>query len=205
MDLASVYFDSGRVSKVLIICAESLSRLVDWQDRASCVLFGDGAGAVVLEKGNGLIAVCNKSQANAEILNVPGVRGNNPFSKADDYKSQLTMDGQEVFMFAVSSIIDEINSILENNALSSEDISLFILHQANIRIINTARKKLKQPEIKFPHNIEKYGNTSSASIPILLDELNKEGKLKLNDKLIFCAFGAGLTTGTCIIEWKKKK
>ena len=203
LEMASAFFDAGRVKKVLVVCAEAISRLVDWNDRSTAILFGDGAGAVVLESGNALIDIATHTKADADILQICGVKSNNPFSDYAKTTKHIYMDGQGVFIFAVSSITDGLAAMIERNNLKPDDISMFVLHQANIRIINTAMKRFGQPPEKFPHNIEKYGNTSSASVPILLDELNRQGKLQKGDKLILGAFGAGLSTGFCLLSWEK--
>lgn len=204
LEMASVYFDAGKVNRVLVVCAEAISRLLDWNDRSSAILFGDGAGAVVLEKGDGLKDLVVNTKADSAVLHISGVESNSPFSEGyAKVDKRVVMDGQGVFIFAVSAITDGLSTMIEKNGLTPDDISMYLLHQANTRIINSARKRFGQPEEKFPHNIEKYGNTSSASIPILLDEVNRSGKLKKNDKIILGAFGAGLSTGFCLIEWQK--
>lgn len=203
LDTADSYFRANKVDKALIVCAEAMSKVVDWKDRATCVLFGDGAGAVVLEKGDGFKDVGLTVNGSYEKLNIPISDGNSPFYEHSDEKPFLKMNGQDIYIFAVSSVVREIKAMLKKLGMTADDVDLFVLHQANKRIIQSARKKLKQPAEKFPENLEKYGNTSSASIPMLLDELNREGKLKKGDKLILCSFGAGLCTGTCAIEWNK--
>ncbi|HAN21081.1 MAG: hypothetical protein A2Y15_05030 [Clostridiales bacterium GWF2_36_10] len=203
LDTAEAYFNSGKAQKALIVCSESMSRLSDWTDRSSCVLFGDGAGAVVLEKGDGLKAIELTVDGGYENLYVPISTGNCPYSLHNDEKPFLKMNGQEIYIFAVSAVVREITSILEKIGLTADEPDYYILHQANNRIIDSARKKLKQPVEKFPINLDRLGNTSSATIPILLDELNRTGKLRKGSKLILCSFGAGLTTGACAIEWNK--
>jgi len=203
LDTADAYFKADKAKKALIVCTESMSRIVDWNDRSSCVLFGDGAGAVVLENGNGLKDIALTVDGAYEHLYVPISSGNSPFAVQSEEKAFLKMNGQEIYIFAVSSVVKEINVMLEKLGMTADEPDFYILHQANTRIIDSARKKLKQPAEKFPQNLEKYGNTSSATIPMLLDELNREGKLKKGNKLILCSFGAGLTTATCAIEWNK--
>ena len=201
LDIADSHFKSGKAEKGLVVSAEAMSRIVDWNDRSTCVLFGDGAGAAVLEKGDGFKEAIFTVDGGYENINVPVWGGNSPFSAPAEQKAFLTMNGQEVYIFAVSSIVQQINAILEKNGMTADEPSFYILHQANIRIIESARKKLKQPQEKFPINLDRYGNTSSATIPMLLDELNGQGRLKKGDKLVLCGFGAGLVTGTCILEW----
>lgn len=201
LELAAAYFESKRAKTVLVVCAEAMSRLVDWGDRSTCVLFGDGAGAVILESGDGLMDIFCRVNGEYENLNVEGVPGNCPFTPMKDKKPYLIMNGQEIYKFAVSAIIEDIRDILSRNSLSPDDISYYLLHQANIRIIESARQKLGQAQSKFPCNIERFGNTSSASIPLLLDEINKRGDIKSGDLLVLSAFGAGLTSASCILKW----
>lgn len=201
LDVADSLFKAGKAEKGLVVSAEAMSRIVDWSDRATCVLFGDGAGAAVLEKGSGFKDAIFTVDGGYENLYVPVWGGNSPFSAPAEHKAFLNMNGQEVYIFAVSSIVQQITAILEKNGMTADEPSFYILHQANIRIIESARKKLGQPAEKFPVNLDRYGNTSSATVPMLLDELNRRGRLKKGDKLVLCGFGAGLITGTCILEW----
>lgn len=203
LDLADTYLSAGKADCILVVCAEALSKLVDWNDRSTCVLFGDGAGAAVLKKSDNKSDIITKIEGGYENLFIPGQRGNSPYALRKDGPEYLAMNGQEIFKFAVSSIVEDISTVLEKNKYSCEDVSYFLLHQANLRIINFSRQRLGQPEEKFPHNVENYGNTSSASIPILLDDLNKQGKLKKDDLIVLSAFGAGLARGTCLIKWGK--
>ena len=166
------------------------------------MLFGDGAGAAVLEAGDGLEDIRLTVTPDIQKLFVD-IRGDaSPFEEMPE-RTAMTMNGQEIYIFAVSAIIAEINGILERAALSPDDIGHYVLHQANLRIIESARRKLRQPTEKMPTSISKYGNTSSSSVPILLDELNRSGALKQGERIVMCAFGAGLTTGTCLIRWNK--
>lgn len=204
LDIADSYFRADKAQKVLVVCAEAMSRISDWTDRSTCVLFGDGAGAVVLEKGDGFKAINLTVDGAYEDLYVPIPQGNCPYSPHSDEEGFLKMNGQDIYIFAVSAVVREINAILEQEGITPDEPDYYILHQANTRIIDSARKKLKQPAEKFPVNLDRFGNTSSATIPIMLDELNRAGKLKNGGKLIFCSFGAGLTTGVCAIEWTKQ-
>ncbi len=201
LDLADSYVSLKKAKNVLIVCCEILSRFVNWQDRSTCVLFGDGAGAVVVSEGESLIDIKFTISGNAEHLGIHPVAGNSPFSESDQSRKWLYMNGQEIYKFAVESITRDIKEALERNSLSPDDIAYFILHQANLRIINSAKQKLNQPDEKFPHNLERYGNTSSATIPILLDEVNRKGLIKNGDKVVLDAFGSGLTTAVCILNW----
>ncbi len=202
LDMADAYFKNKTIKNALIISAEKMSKMVDWSDRKTCVLFGDGAGASVLTQGEGVSGIKLMSDGAWENLHVPGEGGNSPFNETGAPESYLFMNGKEIYKFAVSRIVKDINEILEEENLTADDISYFLLHQANTRIIESARNKLGQSEDKFPTNIEKCGNTSSASIPILLDEVNRKGMIKKGDRLVLSTFGAGLSSGACIIEWK---
>ena len=203
LDLAASYFESKKVNKVLIVCAEQLSKFTDWEDRGTCVLFGDGAGAVVLSKGDGLLSISLKAKGRLDCLNIPSSIPQSPFSaletKSD--KSYIYMNGQEIYKFAVSTVTEDVIYAAQKAGIGIDDIDYFLLHQANGRILEAARNRLKQPESKFPTNLANTGNTSSATIPILLDELNQDNKFKKGDILLMSAFGAGLTSGVCIIKW----
>lgn len=203
LDMAKAYFESGRAHKALIVSAESMSRLIDWRDRKTCVLFGDGAGAVVLEKGEGISEIELTVDGAEENLNIPGTFGNFPFEDRPRVESALYMNGKEIYKFAVSSIVRDIEGILYREGMTPDDIAFFLLHQANIRILESAREKLGQSPEKFPYNMDLCGNTSSASIPMLLDKIHREGRLKKGDKIVLSTFGAGLSSGACIIEWVK--
>ncbi len=200
MDIAAGYFSRKADQKILIVAAEAMSRLVDWQDRSTCVLFGDGAGAIVLGKGDDLVAIQIGAKGNIDPLYASNSWGNSPFHEKID-ASYLHMDGQEVFRFAVTSMVQTVEQVLQRAALKVEDIRYLIPHQANTRILDAAISRLKLPQEKCLNNIAVRGNTSAACIAILLDEANRAGKLKQGDLLVMTAFGGGLTTGACIIRW----
>ncbi|MFU0832209.1 MAG: Beta-ketoacyl-[acyl-carrier-protein] synthase III [Oscillospiraceae bacterium] len=201
---AAAYFRSGMANHILIVCAEQLSRFLDWTDRSTCVLFGDGAGAVVLSKGDSLLTVRTNARGQRENLQIPGKNVSGPFwSETEQNRSLIRMNGREIFKFAVTTVLNEIEEAVGEAGLTADDVDYFLLHQANGRIIDSARTRLHQPEEKFPVNYAECGNTSAASIPLLLDELNRNHRLKKGDILLLCAFGAGLTWGSCIIRWEK--
>lgn len=202
LDIAQMYLSLNKAQNILIICAEMISRYTDWQDRSTCVLFGDGAGACVVTKGEALKYLHLTAGFGVESLFIPASTGNSPFMLQKNTQHYLKMNGQEIFKFAVSMIESESKLAFSKLGITAEDIDYFILHQANKRIIESARTRLKQPEEKFPTNIHQYGNVSSASIPILLDEMLVAGRIKKGDTLLMSAFGAGLTTGTCIMVWE---
>ncbi|MEG1813296.1 MAG: beta-ketoacyl-ACP synthase III [Clostridia bacterium] len=205
LDVSDAYIASGKAKHVLIVCAEIMSRLCDWRDRSTCVLFGDGAGAVVVGPGDGLMRTHLTCAGNAGVLHLVPDQGNSPFETKKRAASSLYMDGSEVYKFAVSAAVADIRSVMEKAGLSPEQVDLFVLHQANKRILEAVRTRLKQPEEKFPANISVRGNTASASVPILLDELNRAGALCAGQVLVMSAFGAGLTTAACALRWTKAR
>ena len=187
-----------------MIGAEALSHLTNWQDRSTCVLFGDGAGAVVLEADPSAVYV----QATHSIGNDGGAltcasRNQPGFAEenADLTPTYMQMDGKEVFKFAVSKVPEVIQEVLEQAGKTKEEIRYYMLHQANSRIVSSVAKHMKEPLEKFPMNIENLGNTSSASIPILLDEWKKKERLKAGDWIILSGFGGGLTYGASLLKW----
>lgn len=186
-NMAVAYMETGLIKNALIIGSEQLSSMMDWNDRGSCILFGDGAGAVVVtaceEKG---ASVMHSDGSSGEALQC--VTG-----------GKLSMDGQKVFRFALKRVPEVVEELLDKMKMEKEQVDLFLLHQANMRIIEAVIKRLGLEPEKVPSNIERMGNTSSASLPILLDELNREGKLKPGMKLVMAGFGAGLTWGAGFI------
>ncbi len=201
LDVARAYFAAGLAKRMLIVCAEAMSRLVDWTDRSTAVLFGDAAGAVVLGPGEGPLALRLTTMCNEEWLVADVPSGNSPFAPYSP-GSFVKMNGREVFKFAVSSIEKDIRLLCEQAGVSPEEVDLYLLHQANLRIIEAARERLNLPPERFPTNIQRYGNTSSATIPLLLDELARAGKIQNGQLLFFSAFGAGLATGSCLLRWE---
>lgn len=178
----------------LIIGCEELSKIIDFKDRNTCVLFGDGAGAIVACKGEGIFASYSNSAGNLEALKAQAIGKDG----SDHY---LTMAGQEVFKFAIKVIPESINAILNKTNLTLDDIDYVVCHQANYRIIRNVYKKMKSSEDKFYMNLQEYGNTSAASIPLALGEMDEKGMLKPGDKIICVGFGGGLTWGATLIEW----
>ena len=202
LDIATAYIEAKKAKNILIICAEMMSAQADWNDRNTCILFGDGAAAAVVTAGNTLKYISLSAIPETTILKLPSDTGNSPFIKNEIDRSYLYMQGQEVFKFAVKIVGTDVKQALETVGMSPEQIDYYILHQANKRIIDSIRTKLKQPEEKFPININKYGNLSSVSVPLLLSEMLSEGKIKPGNTLFISAFGAGLTAGSCIIVWE---
>lgn len=203
LDMADALFKRGNMEHILVICAEEPSRMVDWTKRDTCVLFGDGAAAVVLSKGEGFISFKLSTFSNTDALYQIRKLQDTPFIKKEEEDGALVMKGQDVFKLAVNCSLNDIKEVLKMADVKANDVDHYLLHQANMRIIDTVMRYLGQSKKNFPHNVERYGNTSSASIPMLLDELNKNNKLKKGQKLVFSAFGAGFTTGACLLEWTK--
>ncbi|NLV58312.1 MAG: beta-ketoacyl-ACP synthase 3, partial [Clostridiales bacterium] len=202
LEVAAGFFARKRVRKVLLIAAECLSKHVDWEDRATCVLFGDGAGAVVLTQGEGLLASRLGAVGNDELLTIGGTPGGFPGAvKPTEMKQTVFMNGQEIYRFAVNAICQDVEAVLKESGILLEEVRYILLHQANQRILDTARDRLSLPEEKVPSMIQRYGNTSASSIPILLDELNRAGRLLRGDLIVLCAFGGGLTTGAAALRW----
>ena len=181
------YMNMGLIQNALIIGVEKISAITDWTDRSSCILFGDGAGAAV-------ITACDEE--GAMMMRCDGSRGDVLTCPAG---STLIMNGQEVFKFAVRSVPEAIEEILDKKMIAKENVDYYILHQANRRIVESVAKRLGEPIEKFPMNLDEYGNTSSASIPLLLDELYRANKISRGSRLIMAGFGAGLSWGASYI------
>ncbi|MGM9974596.1 MAG: beta-ketoacyl-ACP synthase III [Clostridiaceae bacterium] len=201
LETAAGYFARKKVKKVLVIGAERMSRIMDWSDRSTCVIFGDGAGAVLLSEGDNYIASKLNTQGGDDVIKIPNFIGSSPFYKKEQIKPYIHMKGQETFKFAVNAMCKDLTEVIEEAGLTPEEVDHVIPHQANIRIIDAAKKRLNIPPERFHSNIESYGNTSAASIPILIDELNRAGRIKKDDILALAAFGGGLSSGACILRW----
>lgn len=203
MNTAYAYIHSGIYKNALIIGAETLSKLMDWNDRSTCVLFGDGAGAaVVTADDTGLMKFTQGSDGSkGMVLACKNRLNNNPLVQNPTEPDYVYMDGQEVYKFAVSTVPASIKKVLEEAGLEVSDIKYFLLHQANIRIIQSVAKRLKADPDKFPTTLEHCGNISAGSVPILLDEVNKKGMLQRGDKIVLAGFGAGLTWSASVMEW----
>lgn len=204
LNTVDAYFASGIYNNALVIGAEVLSKIIDWSDRGTCILFGDGAGAAVVTKDTNsnkpMYFVQRSDGTKGEVLACGNREHKNAFYQGEELSRFVTMDGREVFRFATRQVPDVILEMLEKADLTPDDVDCFILHQANLRIIESISKRLKADINKFPSNVEHVGNTSSASIPILLDEIRKEGKLESGMKVVLSGFGAGLTYSACLLE-----
>lgn len=216
LNTADAYLRTGLAENALIIGSEVLSKLVDWTDRSSCILFGDGAGAVVVEQcevSSGILGrALHSDGAGGGVLQCGARELTTPYARTSATKTDqnqpmdgrehfIQMDGQEVYRFATRRVPQCIEEALSDAGLTVPDIDLFVLHQANARIIDAVAKRLHADREKFPTNLERVGNLSSASIPVLLDELYKQGKLHRGDHIVLAGFGAGLTIGACVMTW----
>jgi len=208
LDTASAMISSGRYRKAVVVGVEKLSSVVDWQDRTTCVLFGDGAGAVVVgssdEPNRGLLGTClGCDGASAELLMIPRGGSRGP-STGETYPARdycIQMKGREVFKLAVRGMDEVARDILEQHHLHADQIALVIPHQANLRIIEAISQYLELPMERFFVNVDRYGNTSAASIPLALDEARRGGRIRPGDLILLVAFGAGLTYGSALIRW----
>ncbi|MDO8955694.1 MAG: beta-ketoacyl-ACP synthase III [Deltaproteobacteria bacterium] len=207
LSLADKFIKEDPSRKVMVLGAEIMSKVTDWTDRATCVLFGDGAGAIILagEEGErGVLSTHLHSDGSLwELLYMPGGGSANPssYETVDKRMHYIKMAGNQLFKVAVRALADVSQEALKFNGLKSEDIDIMIPHQANTRIIEAAAKLIGFPMEKVFLNIEKYGNTSSATIPIAMDEVQREGKVKAGDLMLLCSFGTGVTWGSAVIRW----
>lgn len=203
-NMADAFFAAGQYKTALIVAAESLSHLTDWTDRNTCILFGDGAGAAVLKNkpGKHFCSVTHSDGEKGWTLTCENRLAANAGKEKFSREFYIDMNGQEIFKFAVRRVPELIREVLQKNGMEQGEITWFVVHQANCRILEAVARHLGEPVWKFPMNLQYYGNTSSASIPILLDEINRQGKLKKGDKILLAGFGAGLTWSGNILEWE---
>ncbi len=208
LTIATQFIQTGFYKKVLVLGAETLSKITNWKDRSTCVLFGDGAGAAVVEavEEGGILGMnlgCIGS--GGKFLDMPAGGSRRPASVAsvEEDAHYIRMDGNQVYRFAVKAMGKAAKNALENAGLTAEDVDFMVPHQANTRIIDGAAKRLKLPLEKVFINLPKYGNTSGASIPIALDEAYREGKFKKGDNIVLVGFGAGLTWASVVMQWNK--
>jgi 3-oxoacyl-[acyl-carrier-protein] synthase-3 len=206
LDIGDKYITSGCVEKALIIGVDLFSKIINWGDRNTCILFGDGAGAVVLERNDaerGILSTHIYSDGNySQILYAPeSCTSSDTFAGAVNDRKGVLMQGNETFKVAIKNIEDASMEALQHNNFTSDDVDLFIPHQANARIIKAVAERMKLPKEKVFTNIEKYGNTSAASIPFALDEAVTKKKLKEGDLLLLASFGGGLVWASALIRW----
>lgn len=204
MEIADSFISSGKAETVLIVSAEAMSKLVDWADRSTCVLFGDGTGAMVVKKGKGRLAGVLCSDPDSRVIRMPNFEGmNSPYNQTAQEKLAMYMDGGEVYKFAVNAMGRRIEEACARAGLAPADIDWYLPHQANVRIIDASLKKYHIPKEKVLLNIAECGNMSATSVMVLLDEYAKKGTFKNGDKLLLVAFGGGLTSGAVIVEWNR--
>jgi 3-oxoacyl-[acyl-carrier-protein] synthase-3 len=203
---AKAYVDSGMAQHVLVLGAEVYSRIINWEDRGTCVLFGDGAGATLVshsEESGVVDAVLHSRGSGADKLLRPAGGSREPYEPGITplERTKLYMDGRQVYTFAVASIIEVVEELLTRNNLTMDQIDHVVPHQANVRIIDAACKRAGYPRAKFFTNIEQYANTSAASIPIALTEMEEKGLLSSGDRILTVGFGAGLAYGGNLLVW----
>lgn len=202
LDVADGWFARGRARRVLVVSAEKMSRLVDWADRATCVLFGDGAAAAVLgADGENPLAMRLETEPAVDILHVPGIGGSSPYDETEHASNVLSMEGRRVFKFGVNAICDSVRALCDEAGVAVEDIDHFVFHQANERILSSAVGRLGIDNAKVARALEETGNISSACIPLALDRLACAGELTAGQLVVLVGFGAGLDTGACLLRW----
>ncbi|MCD8371622.1 MAG: ketoacyl-ACP synthase III [Clostridiales bacterium] len=203
LSVVQAFVKTGVYRTGLVIGAECLSKIVDWTDRSTCVLFGDGAGAAVVRADeSGVIhSVLGSDGTKGPVLTCTARSTGNFLNGREPKLGYVYMDGQEVFRFAVKKVPECIRQVLDESNTDISEIKYFVLHQANLRICESVAKRLHVSMDRVPMNIGAYGNTSGATVPILLDELNRSGKLERGDKIVLCGFGGGLTWGAVLLEW----
>lgn len=208
LQIAEKFIKCSDTKYALVIGSEVLSKAIDWKDRNTCVIFADGAGAAVLSKNETYGILSSYSGSDGDVkgsLVLPALTPKNIIGEQPEKSSTITMNGRDIFRFASGIIPKSINNVLENTDINIQDIDYIVPHQANYRIIDSVAEKMNIPKEKFYMNLESFGNTSSASIPLALDEMNRKGLLKDNHKIILVGFGGGLTWGSVLINWQAKK
>jgi 3-oxoacyl-[acyl-carrier-protein] synthase-3 len=207
IEIAQQFITSHTYDTILVIGAEKLSSIVDWKDRNTCVLFGDGAGAAVLRHrggGHGVISTFMASDGGlSDILYIPGGGSRYPITKdnADQHLNCIKMNGKETYKHAVTSMLDAAQKVLADANLDPDDLACIIPHQANLRIIEAISERIKVPMDRFMINLDRYGNTSAAAVAIALDEANRTGRMKVGEYVLLVVFGGGLTWASSVIQW----
>lgn len=208
LSVASQFIETGRAKRALVVGVELLTRIVDWKDRNTCVLFGDAAGAMVLgpstAEGRGIVSThLHTDGSQTGILCIPGGGSASPVSHemVDQRLQYVSMNGREVYKFAVRALSDAVHEAFAANQLTADHVTHVVAHQANVRIIDAVLERVKVPREKAFLNIDRYGNTSSASLPMTLDEANRGGRLKPHDTILMMAIGAGMSWGSAIVRW----
>lgn len=211
LSMAAQSIQAGAVRNAVVIGAETMSRVLDWQDRGTCILFGDGAGAVVLKgssvPGGVLASTLRSDGSGGDMLSLPAVYHNPMPMLGPEYlhnghkKNTVAMNGRQVFRFATQVVADSVEETVLKAGLTMDDVALIVPHQANVRIIETAAKRLRVPVERFYMNVDSMGNTSAASIPIALCDAVRDGRLRPDDNVVFVGFGGGLTWGASVVKW----
>jgi 3-oxoacyl-[acyl-carrier-protein] synthase-3 len=207
VETARAYIAAGTANTVLVVGADKLSSIVDWKDRNTCVLFGDGAGAAILrhrEGSRGVVATrMGSNGALAEILYIPGGGSAHPAGGSTSAENPVTirMNGRETYKHAVTAMVEASQQVLADAGVPSSEIACFIPHQANLRIIEAIASRLDVSMDRFMINLDRYGNTSAAAVAIALDEANRTGRFKQGDKILMVVFGGGLTWAASVVEW----
>lgn len=211
ISLAKAFIESGAKKNILIIGAEKISSLIDYNDRGTCILFGDGAGAALIcatnDKSEAIIDVLASADGKyGDLLITPGCGSKNPIraENLDEKLQYMKMSGNEVYKVAVKTLTNDVVEILHKNGLEAKDVDMFIPHQANLRIIEAVRARLDFPIEKTALTVEKYGNTSSASIPMAINDMYEDGKIKYGDLMLLDAFGGGFTWGSALVRYAGK-
>ncbi|MDO4166692.1 MAG: beta-ketoacyl-ACP synthase III [Eubacteriales bacterium] len=207
LSVADKYIKTGLYRNAIVIGAETLSKIINWEDRATCVLFGDGAGGAYVEASEDSGIMQEDLGSKGELWEILTEGYTSPANAFNDVKPgvapdyYVNMDGRSVFKFATKMVVKSVNRVLEQAGVTPEEIAFVVPHQANVRIIDVVAHKSGIPREKFYTNMDHYGNTSSASIPMALNELNSKGLIKRGDKVILTGFGGGMTWGTMLITW----
>ena len=200
--IANAFIAAGQYKNILIVAAEEPTRFCNWQERDTCVLFGDGAAAAVVTVGNALKTIHLNTSSYTDVLYYRRKLEPTPFLNNNEQGAPLVMNGRELFKVAVSASIEDVKFLLKEAGLTPDDIDHYLIHQSNKRMVESIRQFLNQPEEKFPMNIDTCGNTASASIPILMDELCRKKVLKKGDTLLLSSFGGGFTSAAAILTWE---
>ena len=211
ISLAKSFIESGAKKNILIVGAEKISSIIDYEDRSTCILFGDGAGAAIIgqteDKNEAIIDVLASADGNfGELLITPGCGSKNPIREdnVNDKLQYMKMAGNEVFKIAVKTLTNDVIKILKKNKINASEIDMFIPHQANYRIVEAVRSKLNFPIEKTALTVVKYGNTSSASIPMAMNDMYENGRVKYGDLMLLDAFGGGFTWGSALVRFAGK-
>lgn len=206
LDIADAYMKSGRAKNVLIVCAEEVTKFCNWKQRETSVLFGDGAGAVVVScDGEEMPVVLTGDASHRDVITYRRRLESTPYEdESTSINEAMILKGRDVFRLAVTASQRDIKAVMEKAGLEAKDIRYFMLHQANKRIVAAIQENIGLPDENFPTNIDHTGNTSSASLPLLIDEMARQGRMHQGDRLLLNAFGAGFVTGAAIVKWGKK-